>query len=345
MKQPRSAKRRYVCALLLIVSLIVPLSLAACQRGSEVPLSPGLSLIEGVAVHDKDVAVRSDHFTVTPGMMGYFFYTYGLRVLEEIQQTLPYDAGKLLHDQMYDETRSYYDMIMNEALDRVCKMLICCEAARAEGVELTAEQEEEISKLISADRVKAAGEYGLQYDAYLKQMYGPQMTSADMEEILALETLANSFSRTLNTRLEEGVTKEQINAYLAAQESVDHTPSRNISFLFIPFVGGGVNTERVNKACEAMQKTPGLETLESLSDLGTLGEEANMTPKNSGIKAITAWLFDSARRVGEWGRVDVEGATYILLYTGNGIGYDEVHARMTLYDNAYAAWYNSWVEA
>lgn len=308
-------------------------------------MTPGLQTIEGVPVHDKDVAVKTDHYTVTPGMMGYFFYTCALDVLEQIKQTKEYDETKLLHDQMYDESRSYYDMIMNEALAHVCKMLIYCEAARAEGVTLSDEERLEVEEMLTAERVKAARDYSLEFSAYLKRVYGPQMTVKDMQSILEMETLASSFSQVVSDRMEASVTPEQVQAYLDAKESIDRTPSRNISFLYIPFAAGKVNAASVNRACEAMQKTPTVEALKELAELGSFSEEPNLTPKNSGVPGITSWLFAKERSIGDWGRVDVEGATYILLYTGNGLGYDEVAARMELFDAAYAAWHNSFVEA
>ena len=70
-----------------------------------------------------------------------------------------------------------------------------------------------------------------------------------------------------------------------------------------------------------------------------------LSAPNRGIEKITAWLFDEARKIGDWGRVDVGGATYILIYTDNGMSYGEVQARSALFDLAFAAWHNGWVES
>ena len=139
MKHKNITRLRVAAALL---ALVLALSLAACKKGSDVPLTPGLSVIEGVPVYDKDVAMQTDHFVITPGMMAYFFYTYGASMIEQMESEVPFDDSKNLHDQMYTDTLCWYDAIMNVTLERVTKMLILCEAGQAEGLKLTDQQQE-----------------------------------------------------------------------------------------------------------------------------------------------------------------------------------------------------------
>ena len=133
-----------VCALLLAA--------VSCKRGSDAPLSPGLSMVAGEAVYDEGVAMRTDHFTVTPGMMAYFFYTYGNTVMAQMQAYKPYDSSKSLHDQMYTDTLSFYDVIMNETLDKVTQLLVCCEAALAEDKGLTDAERAAVNESVTGCR-------------------------------------------------------------------------------------------------------------------------------------------------------------------------------------------------
>jgi hypothetical protein len=135
-----------------------------------------------------------------------------------------------------------------------------------------------------------------------------------------------------------------VQEYIRAQGIENDTPSRNIAFLFIAFENGKAATEKVEIAEREMRAAASAATLQALAEYGTYGSEENLTPENSGIAEIAAWLFAEGRRVGDWERIDLAGATYIVTYTGNGISYGEVKARMALYDTAYANWYNSWVE-
>lgn len=330
-------------SLIALLCLLVALGSTGC-RGSEVPLSPGLSMIAGEAVFDKDVAMRTDHFTVTPGMMAYFFYTYGATVLSGMEQNVPYDSSKRLHDQLYTDTLSFYDVIMNETLDKVSRMLIYCEAGADAGVTLSEAQQKAVEDALTSYRMQAAIRYNMELEAYLHSLYGPLMTEADLRAVLELESFANSYSLTVESELERGITKEQVAAYAAEKGLTDATPSRSIAYLFVPFVNGAANEEAIGEALDALRIRPNAETLQSLTALGTPGAEENLTPENSGIKALGEWLFAKERHVGDYGRVDLDGATYILLYTGDGMTFGEVSARMALFDTAYATWYNSWVE-
>ena len=333
---------RGMAALLVLVFLFG--ALVACKKGSEQPLSPGLEMIEGTPVFDDGVAMQTDHFTVTPGMMAYFFYTYGNTVLSEIEKTVPYTQGASLHAQKYNDTQSFYDVIMTQTLERVCYMLIVCEAAYAEGVALSDTQKSEVEGALSSFRMVAAVNYNMELSAYLQALYGPRMTEADLRAVLEVETLANSFSMALSDRLEASITADQAKAYADTNGLTDATRSRNIAYLFIPFENGVAATQKVSTAFSALKSAPSAATLQAQAD-GTFGTEENMTTHNGGIEQINSWLFAAERKVGDYACIDTAGATYLVLYTGEGMSYAEVEARRALFDTAYAAWYNEWVES
>ena len=328
---------------LTLALVLACLPLASCQGGSEVPLSDGLVMIGGAPVFDENVAVQTDRFTVTPGMMAYFFYTYGSTVMAGMEAQKPFDESKNLHDQAFNETQSWYDVIMSETLSQVCHMLICCEAAHAEGVSLSDAHAQEIESLMQSYRTTAAANYGMELTAYLQALYGPKITDEDLRSVLTLETLANSFSMTVSDRLEAGITAKDAQEYAEKQGLADQTPSRNIAYLFIPFENGAAASQKVGSVLSAMQSAPTAETLRA-QGVGTYGEEENITPANGGVKEITEWLYADGRLVGEWARLDTAGATYLVIYTGNGLSFGEVEARRALFDSAFSAWYNEWVE-
>lgn len=329
-----------------MLAALLMLPLVACgdevPQGSDVPLSPGLSMIEGEPVHDSGVAMKTDHFTVTPGMMAYFFYSYGGALMAEMEKQVPYDKTKTLHDQTFKDGLSWYDVLMNSTLQRVSEMLIYCEAARDAGVSLTEAQQAAVENKMASLRIEAAS-YHMELDPYLQRFYGPQITATDLKTVYEYEALAATYSATVTEMLETGITKEQIEIYAAENGLNDTTPSRNIAYLAIPYVGGAVNESAVSAVMAAMSAAPSADTLRG-SDKGSFGEENNLTPDNTGVSAISTWLFADGRTAGDWGRVEGVGATYILIYTGNGMSFAHVSARMRLYDNAFADWYNGWVE-
>ena len=342
MKQRKARLLVRVCVLVLALALLA-LAALSCQKGSEKPLSEGLVLIEGTPVFDGDVAMKSDHFTVSPGMMAYFFYTYGATVMAGMEAQVPFDESKNLHGQMFNETQSWYDVIMSETLSHLSYMLICCEAAHAEGVTLTEKQSAEIDGSMQAYRMTAATNYSMELTPYLQSLYGPRMTERDLAEVLALETLASSFSMTVSDRLEASITASEAQEYADEKGLTDKTPSRNIAYLFIPFENGSAPAQKVDAALAALQQSPTPATLQA-QQVGKYGEEQNLTPENGGVKEITSWLFAKERAQGDYARVDTAGATYLVIYTGNGISFSEVEARRALFDKAFATWYNEWVE-
>ena len=333
---------RFFASLLLFALL---LSLCSCRQGSDAPLSPGLKVIEGKPIYDEGVAMSTDHFTVTPGMMAYFFYDYGGRLMVQMEQNKTYDETRSLHDQIYEGGLSWYDVIMNATLERVCEMLIYCEAAHAAGVELTESQIATIDNELTSLAMDAAAIYSKTLDEYCQSLYGPLMTAKDLRSVLECELLANSYSFTVKKTLEDGITDDAVQDALAHLSLRDDTPSCNISYVAIPYVGGKANDAKVNEILAALKASPSAETLSGYSSAGTVGNESNLIPDNTGVKTLSDWLFQTGRRVGDYGSVEVGSCTYVVLYTGNGMTYSEVSMRMHLYDTAYADWYNGWVEA
>lgn len=333
---------RIVALLLGVMLCCVPL--AGCKKGSDVPLSPGLSMIEGEPVYDESVALKTDHFTVTPGMMAYFFYDYGGRLMEIMEKNKTYDPSKSLKEQTYADGLSWYDVMMNETLAKVSEMLIYCEAAKDAGVALTAEQEATVEREISALAMNAAAYYKKTADEYLQGLYGPLMNSEELRSVLRLELLANSYSLTVNGQLEQGIDEQAIEAYIRAHGSGDSTPSRNISYIAIPYSNGAPNEGKVTAVTTALAANPGHETLTTFTADGTVGKEQNLTPDNTDVASIKTWLFAEGRKVLDYGRAEVDGYTYVMIYTGNGMSYGQVAARMSLYDAAFAEWYNGWVD-
>ncbi|MBR6728370.1 MAG: hypothetical protein IKM08_09285 [Clostridia bacterium] len=335
-------ERQWLCAMLAV---LLSLALFACTEepgGSTEPLSPGLSMIEGEPVHDSGVAMRTDHFTVTPGMMAYFFYGYGGTLIGEMEKQVPYDSGKSLHDQNFKDGLSFYDVLMNSTLQKVSEMLIYCEAARAQGIGLSDAQRASVESAMTSLRVEAAS-YNMELDPYLQRFYGPLITAADLQRVYEYEALAATHSAAVTKTLEDGITAEQIAAFVAEHGLDNTTASRNLSYLAIAYVGGQPNESAVSGVMDALRGAPAAATLKE-SGVGSYGEEQNLAPDNTGVSAISEWLFSDGRSVGDHGRVETSGATYILIYTGNGMSFAEVSARMSLYDSAYANWYNGWVE-
>ncbi len=344
----KTIRRHAVRAVLCVCVAAAMLLCASCRKkeqgGSKVPLSPGLSLIEGSAIHEDGVALRTEHYTVTDGMLAYYFYGYGLSVMQEMEKNKTYDPSKNLHAQMYSETESWYDTIMNNVLAAVCRTLVLCEGATVEGqAELTDEAKEAIEQQLYNLRFRAAAENSEDLTTYLRRSYGPLITENDLATALRYEAIATRFSESLNDRLEGEIPAEKALSYAAEHNLSDETPSRNLEYLIVSGTTEAAVKENAAAALSAVQKKPVSGTLEALSELGTAYRESNMIPENAGVTAISDWLFADGRKRGDTGTVTADGRTFVLLYTGNGVTRGEVRGRMALFDIAYAEWYNALV--
>lgn len=344
----KQIRRCAVRGMLCVCVAVAMLFCASCQKkeqgGSEAPLSPGLSLIEGSAIHEDGVALRTEHYTVTDGMLAYYFYGYGLSIMQEMEKNKTYDSSKNLHSQMYSETESWYDTIMNTVLAAVCNTLVYCEGATAEGMaELTDEANEAIEQQLYTLRFRAAAENSEDLTTYLRRSYGPLITENDLATALRYEAIATQFSASLNSRLEGEIPSDKALSYAAEHNLSDETPSRNLEYLIVSGTSEAAIKENAAAALAAVKEKPVTGTLETLSEYGTAYWENNMIPENTGVAAIANWLFDSGRKPGDTGSVSADGQTFVLLYTGNGVTKGEVRGRMALFDLAYDEWYNALV--
>lgn len=340
---PKTLRAVFRAVLCVSVALSVLFG-ASCRKksGSEVPLSPGLSLIEGSALHEDGVALRTEHYIVTDGMLAYYFYGYGLSVMQEMEKTKAYDPSENLHSQMYSETESWYDTIMNAVLAAVCRTLVYCEGASAAGeATLPAEVEEAIEQQLYALRFRAAAENGEDLTTYLRHSYGPLIDEDDLAAALRLEAIAGRYSSLLNDRLEAGISASDALSYAKAHNLSDETPSRNLEYLIVGGSSEAAVKENAAAALAAVQKKPVSGTLAGLTTLGTAYAEQNMIPENAGVAAISDWLYAAGRAPGDTGTVTADGVTFVLLFTGNGVSRGEVRGRMALFDAAYAEWYNT----
>lgn len=114
--------------------------------------------------------------------------------------------------------------------------------------------------------------------------------------------------------------------------------------MLIPHKSGVADTESVNEVLAALKGSPEAATLQAFGDRWSVASEQDLTPENVGVSAIATWLFAEERKVGDFASLAAAGVTYIALYTGNGMTFGEVSAKMRLYEIGWNNWYNSWVE-
>ncbi len=182
-----------------------------------------LAILVGVVVWDNvsetvamgGVVAETENFKVTGAMMSYF-YASQYNYYQNMYSQYGIDFSTTLTG--YDKTvySSPYEYYMKDQIHpQVEQILIFCEGAKAEGLELTEEDEQEIEESLDAIK-EAASSYlaaGYTTSSYIQSMYGQSVTLSVIRDCLKLSFLADNFSEHFNEKLKDAVTEGEINEY------------------------------------------------------------------------------------------------------------------------------------
>ena len=156
-------------------------------------------------------AAKTDNFSVSGTVMSYLIYSQAQQMVALYQQ---YGIDYTLADVL----NSSFDSMAESTLDQVKQMLVLCEYAKANGIELSAEDNEAIDAyMASIDEAAASNFYSTA--SYIKLMYGNGVNASDIRKSLELNYLSNAAYEALEAKLEAEITEDAINKYV--EENVD----------------------------------------------------------------------------------------------------------------------------
>ena len=156
-------------------------------------------------------AAKTDNFSVSGTVMSYLIYSQAQQMVALYQQ---YGINYTLADVL----NSSFDSMATSTLDQVKQMLVLCEYAKANGIELSAEDEKAIDDyMASIDEAAANNLYST--NSYIKLMYGNGVNASDIRKSLELNYLSNAAYEAIEAKLETEITEEAMNKYI--EENVD----------------------------------------------------------------------------------------------------------------------------
>lgn len=156
-------------------------------------------------------AAKTDNFSVSGTVMSYLIYSQAQQMVSLYQQ-----YG--IEYTMADVLESSFDSMAESTLESVKQMLVLCEYAKANGIELSADDEAAIDEYMAAiDEAAASNLYSTA--SYIKLMYGNGVNASDIRASLELNYLSNAAYEALEKELEAQITEESINKYV--EENVD----------------------------------------------------------------------------------------------------------------------------
>lgn len=140
-------------------------------------------------------AVWSDQTVVTQDMFVYYYngyYRYYLESNSNNLASLGLDPSMPLSAQQQSEEYTWQQFITLQVYRQLREMIALVDAAKAEGMELTAEDQEAIDSQVAAYDGMASKEQMSPAD-YIEKVYGKGVTKDVMKEAIGLKFLANKY--------------------------------------------------------------------------------------------------------------------------------------------------------
>ena len=165
--------------LAILLSLMMVLSLAACSSNGD----------KADQTDNGTKYVYTDNYGFTKGEMAYL-YNYVYSQSASYLSYLGVDTTKSLKDQQYSEDTTWFDYMMEQAVNYAKDFLLFSEDAKVRGIVLNDEDTTKINEELTAVDA-AAKEAGFDsVEAYFKDSFGASLTRADYESFLQKSTLA-----------------------------------------------------------------------------------------------------------------------------------------------------------
>ncbi len=195
--------------LALISAIAMLFTLAACNKDD------GAEDGETTA-QPTDIVLKSANFSFDLGEATYIFNRYFIEFYNENAQYISFygiDTESSLKEQTYTGDSTWFDYFLNDSETYMNELLIYCEAAKADGMELDEEDMAEIDDIMDQFYDEAEGNGYISVDEFVQKHYGEIVTIDDIRSFIEKEKLA---FKKYNAILESyEFSEEEQNRYLA----------------------------------------------------------------------------------------------------------------------------------
>ncbi len=338
--------KTYARLLCVLLALCCIFALASCKDGDKGDNDTDRTEDTG------DTTEKGLKFKASEGLLAYYIYKAAYEFTEEDLIEHNFDAEKSLKDQMYDDQHTWYDILVVRATDILTSLLIWCNAAADDGVELDSEDLRSIEDTLVQHRIVAATD-GYSLDDYLAQIYNnTYITEAVLQAAYELESLSRKYSEVLEERFSGSVTDEMIQAQIKQDGSTDTTPTRNIGVIVLspekyasPEDAAAAAESILNRLRAEEQVIYGVfeRYAAEHSDSGKIYYEN--VAKGDMRSEIDGWLYGAeARKVGDMAVISSNYGAYIVYYESDGDPVNVVNAKLALVDKMFEDWFSQMKE-
>lgn len=251
----------------------------------------------------------------------------GLDPSKPLQQQTMNDTAKMMLGIAGDEEMTFHQFFLDSAKKGLIEMTVMLRKAQEDGFTFTDEMQAEADETIAA-LDGYAKQNGMSRAAYLKALYGKNMTTGAFEKLLHNTVLVSYYTRNYRDNLT--YTDDQIEEYYQ-----QHTADFDVvDYDYIYFKGTAPATtdedgksvpatdeanaaaaEEAKKASgEALSRFKNGEDLEEIAKDYEIATYYSQDDASNYGDTMSGWLFDEARREGDADVVESNGNCYLMLF-------------------------------
>ncbi|MCQ2418994.1 MAG: hypothetical protein MJ085_04330 [Clostridia bacterium] len=271
------------------------------------------------------VVLTSNNCSLTNEAFAFYYWGEYLYYLNQVDHP-PFDTSRPLSEQPYDDSLSWQDYLIRQAMLTAEQTIAFSEAAEAEGFTLPEEYQAQMDEQIQA-HCEQASQVGLELGAYLESRYGKGATEDFFRDYLYRTSLATAYTDHLYNSFV--FTPTQADAYLEKNRSQyenldgygDTSGTCSLRCIFLR-LKPGVSEQQLKDQAEMFytewQKDPTEEAFAKLAavynedDGCTDGLYSAVYP---GLlePAVDSWCFSKLRKPGDCVLLPTDDG-YVLVY-------------------------------
>lgn len=324
-----------------------------------VVIAAGLLLWNSNIFQRSATALTVDGVKYTAAQVDYYYYnTYHSLVNSDYASLMGLSnssgAGVNLSDNLNDmakmilgveEDMSWDTYLKNSAKDNLLQVTKLVQAAKADKFALDDEMKDEINETVTTVEGYAK-QYGYTTEAYLKALFGGNMTASVFRQMLSDAVLADHYSK----NYQDGLTysDEDLEAYYAEHKN-DFDTAAYEYILFRATAASTTDdegntvepTEEEQAAAKetakanaeaALERVRAGEALKAVADDFEDGSYSSMDAATHNTSELSEWVFDSARAEGDSDIVETDSYYYVARFISRArYDYNTVDVRHILF--------------
>ena len=259
-------------------------------------------------------AVRINGETYNAADVSFYYYNTRSNIFNSVSPGM--DPGGSMRKQEYAEGESWFELIVDNALQSMTATVLAAQAGKDAGLDLTEDYQNEVSGALSSlNDYASSGGYST--SQYLRSVYGSLMTPDIYERNLRMVTLAAAYSDSISA------VSNYSDAELTAKRDAEPEKYDVVNVRHI-LVDEEETAKDILAQWESGEKTE--DSFASLvegnsTDTGSVGNGGLYTDVTQGqmVTEFNDWCFDDARQPGDTDIVETQLGYHVMYFVSRGL--------------------------